>query len=72
MNECAILLQTASSQGIVINFSEWEMEGNCESVNLTIVDGELRDRSYPGKSLDGKFIFKLFRIQNVRTIILNI
>ena len=64
-NECAIFLRTTSSQGIVINFSEWEMEGNCDSVNLTIVDGELRDRSYPGKSLDGKFISELFRIQNV-------
>ena len=54
-NECAVFLRTASSQGIVINFSRLMFIGDCDMVNLTIVDGELQNKTHFGESFDGKF-----------------
>lgn len=56
--ECTTYVQPRSygfihSPGILLSFSSWEMEGDCEDVNVTIVDGEIQTGVYLQKSITG-------------------
>ena len=61
-NECYLYIQVEAyssyhSPGILFSFSEWEMEGDCDHTNLTIVDGDddelRRSQDYPPTSVQG-------------------